>query len=104
VTSADPDQSSRRRSSSFRFRVAIAIVLLVSVTLSVAAVAMWGVVRIHEDSQVALRGYRQLRDVYEVGVYVTQARQSLRRGGSGFFRGPAERGVCAGSAGSIHGE
>ena len=64
--------------SSFRTRVAVATSLLVCVTLSVAAIAMWGVTRIHEDSTLALRGYRQLREVFEVGVYVTQARQALR--------------------------
>jgi signal transduction histidine kinase len=58
--------------------VAIATGLLVCVSLSVAAIAMWGVMRIHEDSALALRGYRQLREIYEVGVYVAQARQSLR--------------------------
>jgi signal transduction histidine kinase len=58
--------------------VGLAVLLLVGVTLSVAGIAMWGVVRVHEDSSVALRGYRQLREVYEVGVYASQARQSLR--------------------------
>ena len=63
--------------TSFRTRVAIAIALLVAATLSLAAIGTWGVIRVHEDSGVALAGYRQLREVYEVGVPIAQARQSL---------------------------
>jgi two-component system, NtrC family, sensor kinase len=64
--------------TTFRKRVALAASLLVCVTLSVTGIAFWGVIRIHQDSALALRGYRQLREVFEVGVYVEQARQSLR--------------------------
>ena len=64
--------------TTFRKRVALAATLLVCVTLSVTGIAFWGVIRIHQDSALALRGYRQLREVFEVGVYVEQARESLR--------------------------
>jgi signal transduction histidine kinase len=53
--------------------------LLVAASLSVAVIGIWGVVRMHQDFSVALQGYQQLREVYEVGVNVEQARQSLQQ-------------------------
>jgi signal transduction histidine kinase len=70
----------RKRLPTLRGRVALAVGSLVLAALSLAAVGIWGVVRIHADSGAALRGYAQLREVYEIGVHLEDAKRSLMSG------------------------
>ena len=67
-----------KRLPTLRGRVALAVGSLVLASLVLAAIGIWGVVRIHADSGAALRGYAQLREVYEIGVHLEDAKRSLQ--------------------------
>jgi signal transduction histidine kinase len=68
----------RKRLPTLRARVALAVGSLVLAALSLAAIGIWGVVRIHADSGAAVRGYAQLREVYQIGVHLEDAKRSLQ--------------------------
>jgi two-component system, NtrC family, sensor kinase len=46
--------------------------------LVVGTAAMWGVNQIHQDFGVTVRGFRELRSVYEIGFHISTAQSSLR--------------------------
>src|ERR1700742_3083119 len=64
-------------SKSLRVRIAIYLGLMVAGSLLLGICAILGVERLHQDFTVASRGYRQLRQVYDVGFAVSTAKRSL---------------------------
>jgi two-component system NtrC family sensor kinase len=70
----------RIRPSSLRARIAFHVALLVIGSLVIGLGAAVGIQSLHRDMGVAVSGYRQLRQVYEVGFHVASAREALRDG------------------------
>jgi two-component system, NtrC family, sensor kinase len=66
------------RINSLRRRLAIQIGLMVVGLLLLSMAAFAGINALHHDFGDALRGYQQLREVYEIGSNVTTARAALR--------------------------
>ncbi len=65
---------------SLRARIALHVAMLVIASLAIAIGAGVGIQQLHRDIDVAGRGYRQIREVYEVGYSIVAARDALRRG------------------------
>ncbi len=62
---------------SLRSRIAIHLSLLVVGSLVIATGAAMGITRLHEDLNVAVLGYHELRQLYEAGFQVAAARDAL---------------------------
>ena len=61
-----------------RRRLIVQLGILIAGTVTVAACAIVGIGRMHEDNGLAIRGYRQLREACEVGFHLAQAQTALR--------------------------
>src|SRR4051812_26822797 len=72
----DPPPAQRTRS--LRQRLALYIGLMVVGCLLLAIGAIIGVTGLHQDFGIALQGYRQLKQVYDIGVHVAAAGDALR--------------------------
>jgi signal transduction histidine kinase len=71
------DDDARPRNKTLAGRLTRQIALLIAAVSVMSIAAVWGVVRIHQDMDQALRGFRQLRSVYEIGLHVSSARAAL---------------------------
>lgn len=63
--------------SSLRRRIALLVVLLLTASLLIAAGAVYGIMSLQQNMGIAVRGYQQLREVYEVGTHLVNARTAL---------------------------
>src|ERR1700677_4040817 len=68
----------RMRITTLRKRLVLQIGLMIGGMLIVGIVAIGGVNRIHEDFGVTVRGYRELRSIYEIGFYLSTAESALQ--------------------------
>ncbi|MDB5293664.1 MAG: narX2, partial [Phycisphaerales bacterium] len=60
-----------------RRKMGLQIAAMIVGLLLVSATALWGLDGLHEDYGLALAGYQQLREVYEVGSHLATARTLL---------------------------
>ncbi len=65
---------------SLRARVMVLVTLLVAGSLLIGGGAVVGIMGLDQNMGMAVRGYRELREVYEVGSHVAAARAALNDG------------------------
>jgi signal transduction histidine kinase len=62
---------------SLRRRMIVHVGLMVGGSLLIGLAAVLGINSLHQDMGLAIQGYQELRQVYEVGFHVAQARDAL---------------------------
>ncbi len=62
---------------SLRNRVVLLVTLLIVGSLCIAAGAVLGILSLDQNHGVSVRGYQELREVYEVGAHLVTARSAL---------------------------
>src|SRR5882672_4175491 len=63
--------------TTLRRRMIVRLGLMVVCSLLMGMGAFFGINGLHQDFGVAVQGYRQLRQVYEVGLHVVTAKEAL---------------------------
>lgn len=67
-----------RSPTSLRFRMALHLGAMIVGSLVIGLVAIVGIDHLHQDLGAAVRGYQELRQVYDVGFQVATAKRALR--------------------------
>jgi len=70
-------KKTRKSRTTLRRRMILQIGLMVVSSLLIGVGAILGINGLHQDMGVAVQGYQQLRQIYEVGFQVATARESL---------------------------
>src|SRR5262245_57178829 len=79
--------------SSLRTRIGLHVALLVAASLAVGVGAAVGIQSLHRDIGVAGRGYRQLRQTYEIGFNVATSRSAIEAENPAAARGAIDRAI-----------
>ena len=79
-----------------RRKMGLQIAAMIFGSLIISATALWGLDSLHEDYGLAVAGYQELRQVYEVGSHLSTARILLLPGHSDRARARAEVEEAAG--------
>ena len=62
---------------SLRRKMSVQIAMMIVGLLLISAASLWGLNGLHQDYGVALSGYHQLRQIYEVGSHLATAKTLL---------------------------